>query len=182
MHRTQGAHGVFVGCFHRAPPGYGALDEFFEIVTWAQLHIHSKPCVLINTDGYYDFLLRFLDHAMREEFVRPTNLEQELVQVARTPRKLCDELNHSGTRLRSIGILARRMAPGSRLNHHEPERLMLGAQMGTSAMDSRTVFKNSACLRAAALSIHRRIKRASAERVLASLQTNDLLHARCTYL
>jgi hypothetical protein len=69
------------------------------------------------------------------------------------------------------------MAPGSSLNHHEPERLMLGAQMGTSAMDSRAVFENSACLQAAALSIHRRIKRASAECVLASLQTNDLLHA-----
>jgi predicted Rossmann-fold nucleotide-binding protein len=50
-------------------------------VTWAQLEIHSKPCILINTDGYYDFLLRFLDHAVREEFVRPASLR--LVQVAR---------------------------------------------------------------------------------------------------
>jgi predicted Rossmann-fold nucleotide-binding protein len=50
-------------------------------VTWAQLNIHSKPCVLINTDGYYDFLLRFLDHAVREQFVRAANLM--LVQVAR---------------------------------------------------------------------------------------------------
>jgi predicted Rossmann-fold nucleotide-binding protein len=50
-------------------------------VTWAQLDIHSLPCILINTDGHYDFLLRFLDHAVREEFVKPANLR--LVQVAR---------------------------------------------------------------------------------------------------
>ena len=67
--------------FIALPGGYGTLDEFFEIVTWAQLNIHSKPCVLINTDGYYDFLLRFLDHAVREEFIRAGNLM--LVQVAR---------------------------------------------------------------------------------------------------
>ena len=67
--------------FIALPGGYGTLDEFFEIVTWAQLRIHSKPCVLINTDGYYDFLLRFIDHAVKEEFVRPANLR--LVQVAR---------------------------------------------------------------------------------------------------
>lgn len=69
--------------FIALPGGYGTLDEFFEIVTWAQLGIHSKPCVLINTDGYYDFLLRFLDHAVRQEFVKPANLG--LVHVAKNP-------------------------------------------------------------------------------------------------
>jgi uncharacterized protein (TIGR00730 family) len=67
--------------FIALPGGYGTLDEFFEIVTWAQLGIHSKPCVLINTNGYYDLLLRFINHAMKEDFVRPANLR--LVQVAR---------------------------------------------------------------------------------------------------
>ena len=66
--------------FIALPGGYGTLDELFEIVTWAQLKIHSKPCVLINTDGYFDLLLRFLDHAVREEFVRAANLM--LVHVA----------------------------------------------------------------------------------------------------
>ena len=65
----------------RCPAATERSTKFFEIVTWAQLNIHSKPCVLINTDGYYDFLLRFLDHAVREEFVRAANLM--LVQVAR---------------------------------------------------------------------------------------------------
>jgi uncharacterized protein (TIGR00730 family) len=81
MHERKALMASLSDAFIALPGGYGTLDEFFEIVTWAQLKIHSKPCVLVNTDGYYDFLLRFLDHAVKEEFVRPANLG--LVQVAR---------------------------------------------------------------------------------------------------
>ena len=81
MHERKALMASLSDAFIALPGGYGTLDEFFEIVTWAQLDIHSKPCVLINTDGYYDFLLRFLDHAVKEEFVRPANLR--LVHVAR---------------------------------------------------------------------------------------------------
>jgi uncharacterized protein (TIGR00730 family) len=81
MHERKMLMASLSDAFIALPGGYGTLDEFFEIVTLAQLNIHSKPCVLINTDGYYDFLLRFLDHAVREEFVRPTNLR--LMQVAK---------------------------------------------------------------------------------------------------
>lgn len=83
MHERKALMASLSDAFIALPGGYGTLDEFFEIVTWAQLNIHSKPCVLINTDGYYDFLLRFLDHAVREEFVRPAN--QGLVLVAKDP-------------------------------------------------------------------------------------------------
>jgi hypothetical protein len=81
MHERKALMASLSDAFIALPGGYGTLDEFFEIVTWAQLNIHSKPCVLINTDGYYDFLLRFLDHAVRQDFVRPANLR--LVHVAR---------------------------------------------------------------------------------------------------
>jgi uncharacterized protein (TIGR00730 family) len=81
MHERKALMASLSDAFVALPGGYGTLDEFFEIVTWAQLNIHSKPCVLINTDGYYDFLLRFLDHAVRQDFVRPANLR--LVHVAR---------------------------------------------------------------------------------------------------
>ncbi len=81
MHERKALMESLSDAFIALPGGYGTLDELFEIVTWAQLHIHSKPCVLINTDGYYDLLLRFLDHAVGQEFVRPANLR--LVQVAR---------------------------------------------------------------------------------------------------
>jgi len=81
MHERKAIRASLSDAFVALPGGYGTLDEFFETVTWAQLNLHSKPCVLINTDGYYDFLLRFLDHAVQEEFVRPANLA--LVHVAR---------------------------------------------------------------------------------------------------
>jgi uncharacterized protein (TIGR00730 family) len=81
MHERKALMASLSDAFVALPGGYGTLDEFFEIVTWAQLHIHSKPCILINTDGYYDHLLRFLDHAVKTEFVRPANLK--LVRVAK---------------------------------------------------------------------------------------------------
>jgi uncharacterized protein (TIGR00730 family) len=81
MHERKALMASLSDAFIALPGGYGTLDEFFEIVTWAQLKIHSKPCVLINTDGYYDFLLRFLELAVREEFVKPSN--RRLIQVAR---------------------------------------------------------------------------------------------------
>jgi hypothetical protein len=81
MHERKALMASLSDAFIALPGGYGTLDEFFEIVTWAQLKIHSKPCVLINKDGYFDFLLQFLDHAVREEFVRPIN--RRLVQAAR---------------------------------------------------------------------------------------------------
>jgi hypothetical protein len=80
MHERKALMESLSDAFIALPGGYGTLDELFEIVTWAQLQIHSKPCVLINTDGYYDLLLRFLDHAVRQDFVRPANLR--LVHVA----------------------------------------------------------------------------------------------------
>jgi uncharacterized protein (TIGR00730 family) len=80
MHERKALMASLSDAFIALPGGYGTLDELFEIVTWAQLHIHSKPCLVINTDGYFDHLLRFLDHAVSEEFVKPANLR--LVQVA----------------------------------------------------------------------------------------------------
>ncbi len=59
--------------FLALPGGYGTLDEFLEILTWAQLGIHAKPCILINMLGYYDGLLAFLDHAVAEGFLQPRN-------------------------------------------------------------------------------------------------------------
>lgn len=83
MHERKALMASLSDAFVALPGGYGTLDEFFEIVTWAQLKIHSKPCILINTDGYYDPLLQFLDQAMGQEFVSPVN--REVVQVAADP-------------------------------------------------------------------------------------------------
>jgi uncharacterized protein (TIGR00730 family) len=52
------------------PGGLGTLEELFEILTWAQLGIHARPCGVLNAGGYYDELLRFLDQTVSEGFVR----------------------------------------------------------------------------------------------------------------
>ena len=73
MHERKARMASLADAFIALPGGYGTLDEFLEILTWAQLGIHQKPCVLINTAGYYDGLLSFLDHAVAENFLRSHN-------------------------------------------------------------------------------------------------------------
>jgi len=83
MHERKAMLASRADAFVALPGGYGTMDELIEVVTWAQLRIHAKPCVLVNLRGYYDGLLRFLDHAVAEGFVLAEN--RGLVQVARDP-------------------------------------------------------------------------------------------------
>jgi hypothetical protein len=62
------------------PGGYGTLEEMLEAVTWAQLGLHAKPCILINIAGYWDGLLAFLDSAVAAGFLQQKN--RDLLQVA----------------------------------------------------------------------------------------------------
>jgi uncharacterized protein (TIGR00730 family) len=80
MHERKALMYEHADAFIALPGGYGTLDEFIEIVTWAQLKIHQKPCILINTNGYYDALLAFLDHATSQGFLKAEN--RKLIQVA----------------------------------------------------------------------------------------------------
>ena len=50
------------------PGGAGSLDEFFEVLTWAQLGLHNKPIIMLNIDGYWDPLRTLLDHVIAEGF------------------------------------------------------------------------------------------------------------------
>ena len=56
--------------FVALPGGYGTLDELFEMVTWTQLGIHAKPSGLLEVDGFWADLLRFLDHVTEAGFVK----------------------------------------------------------------------------------------------------------------
>jgi len=85
MHERKAMLASRADAFLALPGGYGTMDEFIEVVTWAQLRIHAKPCVLINVGGFYDGLLAFLDHTVGEGFIQPEN--RELVQVASDPEK-----------------------------------------------------------------------------------------------
>ncbi len=57
------------------PGGFGTIEEIFEALTWAQqpLELHGKQCVLLNVDGYYDYLFKFLDHAVDRGLLKKQN-------------------------------------------------------------------------------------------------------------
>ena len=73
MHQRKALMNELSDAFIALPGGFGTLDEFFEILTWSQLGIHSKPSGLLNVCGYYDSLLAMLDHAVNERFLRPAH-------------------------------------------------------------------------------------------------------------
>ena len=76
--------------FIALPGGWGTLEEFFEVLTWAQLGIHGKPCGLLNADGYFDPLLAFLGHVIDEGFVRPEYAS--MIPVSHEPGHLLDQM------------------------------------------------------------------------------------------
>lgn len=73
MHERKARIAELADALIALPGGYGTLDEMLEAVTWAQLGIHSKTCLLINTAGYWDGLIAFLDTAVKAGFVKPEN-------------------------------------------------------------------------------------------------------------
>lgn len=73
MHERKALMADLSDGFIALPGGYGTMDEFCEIVTWAQLRIHEKPIGLLNHGGYYDRLLALFDSMVAEGFVTPTN-------------------------------------------------------------------------------------------------------------
>ena len=76
--------------FIALPGGFGTLEEFCEAVTWTQLGVHAKPCGLLNVSGFYDGLITFLEHALREDFLRPTH--REIVVSDANPVTLVDRV------------------------------------------------------------------------------------------
>lgn len=79
MHERKARMAELADAFLVLPGGFGTLDELMEAVTWAQLGMHAKPCVLINIEGYWDGMLAFLDTAIEAGFLRPENKRLLLV-------------------------------------------------------------------------------------------------------
>ena len=73
MHERKALMADLSDGFVAMPGGYGTLEEFCEIVTWAQLGLHAKPCGILNVLGYYSPLLAMFDHAVQERFLKPEN-------------------------------------------------------------------------------------------------------------
>ena len=71
MHQRKAMMADLADGFIALPGGFGTVEELFEILTWAQLGFHAKPVGLLNVSGYFDHLIRFVEHAVTEGFIAP---------------------------------------------------------------------------------------------------------------
>ena len=71
MHERKAMMAAQCDAFVALPGGLGTLEELFEVWTWGMLGLHDKPYGLLDVNGYYTPLIRFLEHARDEGFVRP---------------------------------------------------------------------------------------------------------------
>jgi len=88
MHERKAMMAELSDAFIAMPGGIGTMEEFFEVLSWAQLELHEKPCGLLNVAGYYDPLVAFLDHAVAENFIKPQH--RALMMVEPQPDRLLE--------------------------------------------------------------------------------------------
>lgn len=86
MHQRKATMTEKASAFVAMPGGYGTLEELFEMTAWSQLEIHDRRIGLLNTDGYFDHLLAFLDHAVEKQFLSPQH--RALLDVSDDPETL----------------------------------------------------------------------------------------------
>ena len=90
MHERKTLMAERSDAFLALPGGIGTMEELFEVWTWRQLGYHDKPVGLLNVQGYYDALLRFIDGAAQAGFVLPA--QRSLLQVDDSPAPLLQRL------------------------------------------------------------------------------------------
>jgi uncharacterized protein (TIGR00730 family) len=88
MHERKALMAELSDGFVAMPGGIGTMEEFFEVLSWAQLGLHEKPCGLLNVSGYYNALIEFLDRAVAADFIKPKH--RALMIVEDQPRRLLD--------------------------------------------------------------------------------------------
>jgi hypothetical protein len=80
MHERKAMMAEFADGFIAMPGGFGTFEEFCEIVTWAQLGIHRKPCALLNVGGFYDHLIAMFRFSAEKGFIRPAHQSLVLIE------------------------------------------------------------------------------------------------------
>jgi uncharacterized protein (TIGR00730 family) len=80
MHERKARMAELSDAFVALPGGIGTLEELFEVWTWSQLGLHTKPCALLDLGGFYSGLSAFLDHVVREGFLKPVHRAGLLVE------------------------------------------------------------------------------------------------------
>jgi uncharacterized protein (TIGR00730 family) len=108
MHQRKARMADLADAFAALPGGYGTADELFEVLTWAQLGLHARPVGLLNVAGFFDPLRQWLDHAVREGFVRAEH--RRLLLEADSPEELLDLLR----RYRPPELTAKWIEPADR--------------------------------------------------------------------
>jgi hypothetical protein len=88
MHERKAVMTDLSDGFVGLPGGIGTMEEFFEVLSGSQMNIHDKPCGLLNVGGYYQHIIRFLDHAVEQGFLKMKH--RSLLLVERQPDKLLD--------------------------------------------------------------------------------------------
>lgn len=101
MHERKALMATKSDAFVALPGGFGTCDELFEILTWAQLGIHHKPIGILNTDGFFNPLLAWIDQMIDQGFVKQRF--KELLLVAEKPDVLM-ELVFKGSKIREVEI------------------------------------------------------------------------------
>jgi hypothetical protein len=89
MHERKAQMVELADGFIALPGGLGTLEEFFEVLTWAQLGLHAKPCGLLNISDYFGPLIAFLERTIEEEFVGEAL--RSLLLVADSPESLLSQ-------------------------------------------------------------------------------------------
>lgn len=92
MHERKALMAEHADAFIAMPGGYGTLEELFEVITWLQLGIHSKPVGILNVGGYYDALIAMIDHGIENGFIAAPN--RALIQVNDRPADLIAQLRN----------------------------------------------------------------------------------------
>lgn len=86
MHERKALMAQMADALVTLPGGYGTLEELFEMVTWNQIGIHKKPIFLLNTMGFYNPLLEFIQHTIAQGFIRKG--QDDIITVAENPSEL----------------------------------------------------------------------------------------------
>lgn len=92
MHERKALIADLSDGFIMLPGGAGSLDEFFDVITLSQLGFHAKPCGILNTSGYYDGLLQFLDHAVAQGFLKHPH--RNMIMVDEKPHTLIESFRN----------------------------------------------------------------------------------------
>ena len=90
MHQRKAKMADLSDAFAGLPGAFGTADELFEMLTWAQLGIHAKPIGLLNTAGFFDPLLAWIERTISDGFLKARY--RELLKVADTPEQLIETL------------------------------------------------------------------------------------------